>query len=253
VIVAHEASFLEQIETLCPYDLCKVRLIDLSNAGLQYPWNSNQLAETRQYFVVLPEDVETPYVSFSSYRLPEKSGGNLGHHDFCRLIKYSSENDVYSPYLIKNSLPRMLKPGADAPAYTNDVVPLLNDLLELCPNEFKELRESAGAGHFLMCNSFCCSAATYTEFHNFITRTITNFWELNKFEFEWKGLWSTYFSGREVGMIFERATAMWFASQPILRIRGTRWAEPFPKKIFNFHPKFFGWRKLRGDDFDSTS
>ena len=47
VIVAHEAALLEKIETSCPYRVCKVELIDFSDADLQSPWNSNQIAKTR--------------------------------------------------------------------------------------------------------------------------------------------------------------------------------------------------------------
>ena len=47
VIVAHEASLLEKIETTCPYEACKGKRIDLSDADLQSPWNSNQIAKTR--------------------------------------------------------------------------------------------------------------------------------------------------------------------------------------------------------------
>ena len=70
VVVAHEAALLDSIETNCPFQVCEVKAVDLSSADLQPPWNSNQIAEARQYFVVDPKELTTPFVSFSSYRLP---------------------------------------------------------------------------------------------------------------------------------------------------------------------------------------
>jgi hypothetical protein len=72
VVVAHEGALLGEIETNCPFQVCEVKAVDLSSTDLQSPWNSNQIAEARQYFVVDPKELTTPFVSFSSYRLPKK-------------------------------------------------------------------------------------------------------------------------------------------------------------------------------------
>ena len=96
VIVAHEAALLEKIETSCPYRVCKVELIDFSNSGLRSPWDSNQIAEARQYLVINPQEITTAFVSFSSYRMPEKTLGQIGHHDMCRLVR-NHQNLTFIP------------------------------------------------------------------------------------------------------------------------------------------------------------
>ena len=254
VVVAHEAALLGEIETNCPYQVCEVKKVDLSNADLQSPWNSNQIAEARQYFVVDPKELTTPFVSFSSYRLPEKTLGQIGHHDMCRLVRNASTRDVYSPYAIKNSLGRMLNPGPNAEPYTFDVTPILNDLLNLWSKEFQELTRDIQEPRFLpMCNSFCCSTKTYSDLHAFIVKVIQQSWQRNQFNFQWKDQWTASYPGREAGLLFERATAYWFASQTNLEIHCTAWAQKFPRKILNFHPPFLGWRNLGSDDLDTTN
>ena len=254
VIVAHEAALLSEIETNCPFQVCEVKAVDLSSADLQPPWNSNQIAEARQYFVVDPKELTTPFVSFSSYRLPEKTLGQIGHHDMCRLVKSASTRDVYSPYAVKNSLGRMLNPGPNAEPYTFDVTPILNDLLNLWSKEFQELTRDIQEPRFLpMCNSFFCSTKTYSDLHAFIVKVIQQSWQRNQFNFQWKDQWTASYPGREAGLLFERATAYWFASQTNLEIHCTAWAQKFPQKILNFHPPFLGWRNLGSDDLDTTN
>ena len=254
VIVAHKASLLEKIETSCPHGACEVRVVNFSNAGLRSPWDSNQIAEARQYFVIEPNEIKTPFVSFSSYRMPEKTLGQVGHHDMCRLVRNASMTDVYSPYVIKNSLARMLNPSIDTEPYTFGVMPILNDLLEIWSEDLRELTSDfEGPRFFPMCNSFCCSTETYSDLHAFMIKVIQQSWEQNQFNFEWKDQWTASFPGREAGLLFERATAYWFASQPNLEIRCTQWAQHFPKKLLNSHPSFLGWRKLRNDDLDTTN
>jgi hypothetical protein len=254
VVVTHRKELLSQIELVCPHNTCQVKAVDLSSADLQPPWNSNQIAEARQYFVVDPKELTTPFVSFSSYRLPEKTLGQIGHHDMCRLVQNASKRDVYSPYVIKNSLARMLNPAADAEPYTFDVKPILNDLLSFCSKEFQELSRDIQEPRFLpMCNSFCCSTKTYSDLHAFIVEVIQQSWQRNQFNFQWKDQWIASYPGREAGLLFERATAYWFASQTNLEIRCTGWAQKFPRKILNFHPSFLGWRKLGSDELDTTN
>jgi hypothetical protein len=254
VIVAHEVALLGEIETNCPYQVCEVKAVDLSSADLQPPWDSNQIAEARQYFVVDPKELTTPFVSFSSYRLPEKTLGQVSHHDMCRLVQNASATDVYSPYVIKNSLGRMLNPAANAEPYTFGVTPILDDLLSLWPEEFQELTRDIQEPRFLlMCNSFCCSTKTYSDLHAFIVKVIQQSWLKNQFSFQWKDQWTISFPEREAGLLFERATAYWFANQKNLEIHCTAWAQKFPRKILNFHPSFLGWRKLGSDDIDTTN
>jgi hypothetical protein len=104
-----------------------------------------------------------------------------------------------------------------------------------------------------MCNSFCCSTKTYLGLHAFIVEVIQQSWQRNQFNFQWKGQWTASYPGREAGLLFERATAYWLASQTNLEIRCTEWAQKFPRKILNFHPSFLGWRKLASDDLDTTN
>ena len=172
----------------------------------------------------------------------------------CRLVRNASVTDVYSPYAIKNSLGRMLNPADNAEPYTFDVTPILNDLLSLWSKEFQELTRDIQEPRFLpMCNSFCCSTKTYSDLQAFIVKVIQQSWQRNQFNFQWKDQWTASYPGREAGLLFERATAYWFASQTNLEIRCTAWAQKFPRKILNFHPSFLGWRKLGSDDIDTTN
>lgn len=216
IIVAHDAKLLKDVELECPRGLCEVRLVDLSNSGLESPLNSNQLAEARQYLVAPPSTIDTQFVSFTSYRLPHKTGGKIGHHDMCKLLKGSNTKNVYAPYLIINSLERLTTPPADAPSYAFNVPPIYQDLFRLLPEDFAMSSISPSeARQMPMCNSFMCSLETYALFHPFILKIMDDCWLLNNFSFDWSSIWSTQYPDRETGLLIERATALWFSQQKI--------------------------------------
>jgi hypothetical protein len=174
IIVAHDSALLNEIEIECPSRSCEVRLIDFSNSKLEHPFNSNQLAEARQYIAAPPSSITTKFVSFSSYRMPEKTNGQIGHHDMCKLLKHSNTRDVYVPYLILNSFERLLKPTAEAPPYTFDVPPIYEDLSRIWPADFAISSLSPSETRRMpMCNSFMCSLDTYNRFYPFIEKTWT--------------------------------------------------------------------------------
>jgi hypothetical protein len=251
--VAHDAQLLKGVDLECPFGLCIINLVGFASGALIEPQDSNQLAEARQYFAIEPESITTKFVAFSSYRLPEKTNGQIGHHDFCKLMRNAKTDDVYAPYLIKNSLERLINLPENAPPYTINVLPIYADLVGLWATDFSNLLSSPQKMRKLvMCNSFACSTEVYTEFHKFITRVILDCWRINEFKFDWAHLWESTFPNRETGLLIERATALWFAQQN-LNIHGTHWGKAWPKKFLNYHPEMFGWRGNSGDDLDLTN
>ena len=254
IIVAHDSALLNEIEIECPSRSCEVRLIDFSNSKLEHPFNSNQLAEARQYIAAPPSSITTKFVSFSSYRMPEKTNGQIGHHDMCKLLKHSNSRDVYVPYLILNSFERLLKPTAEAPPYTFDVLPIYEDLSRIWPADFAISSLSPSETRRMpMCNSFMCSFDTYNRFYPFIKKIMDDCWSKNKFSYDWNSTWSAVFPDRETGLLLERASALWFSQQKDLQIHGTNWGRSFPKKILHFHPKSLGWRKAINSALDETN
>ena len=243
IIVAHDLKLLKDVEVECPSGLCEVRLLDLSNLGLESPLNSNQLAEGRQYLGAPPSTINTKFVSFTSYRLPRKTSGKIGHHDMCKLLKRSNTKNVYAPYLIINSLERLITPPADAPSYAFNVPLIYKDLFRLLPEEFAiSSISSSETQQMPMCNSFMCSLETYKLFHPFILKIMDDCWQLNNFSFDWSSTWSTQYPDRETGLLIERATALWFSQQKDLKINGPKWGSRFPPKILKLHPRSLGWR-----------
>ena len=173
---------------------------------MESPLNSNQLAEARQYLVAPPSTIDTQFVFYTSYRLPHKTSGKIGHHDMCKLVKWSSAKNVYAPYLIINSLERLITPPADAPSYAFDVPPIYQDLFRLLPEEFEiESISPSEPRQMPMCNSFLCSLETYALFHPFVLKIMDDC-ARNKFSFDWSSTWSTQYPDRETGLLIERAT-----------------------------------------------
>ena len=123
--------------------------------------------------VAPPSTIDTQFVFYTSYRLPHKTSGKIGHHDMCKLVKWSSAKNVYAPYLIINSLERLITPPADAPSYAFDVPPIYQDLFRLLPEEFEiESISPSEPRQMPMCNSFLCSLETYALFHPFVLKKI---------------------------------------------------------------------------------
>ena len=252
IVVAHDSALLNEIEIECPSHSCEVRLIDFSNSKLEHPYSSNQLAEARQYMAAPPSSIATKFVSFSSYRMPEKTNGQIGHHDMCKLLKHSNTKNVYAPYLIINSLERLLRPTADAPPYAFDIPPIYEDLLRLWPADFAASSSfPSDVRRMPMCNSFMCSLDTYTRFYPFVKKIMDDCWRKNEFSFDWKSTWSAVFPDRETALLIERASALWFSQQKDLKIYGPNWGSGFPKKVCNFHPRSLGWRNTHSKNLDN--
>ena len=172
----------------------------------------------------------------------------------CKFLKSSNTKSVYAPYLIVNSLERLIKPPADAPPYTFDVPPIYEDLFRLSPELLATSDISRQSTRLLpMCNSFMCSVDTYTLFHSFIVKVMNECWYQNNFSFEWSSTWSVQYPDRETGLLIERATALWFSQQKDLKINGPQWGSSFPPKILKFHPRSFGWRNRRINPLDYTN
>ena len=143
------------------------------------------------------------------------------------------QSDVLSPYLLRQNLDNLIMPKSSAPAYAFLVPDIYISLFELSHElRFKASETDSNTTLLLpFCNSFVASIETYIRFYEFITGLIQKCWEQKQFSFMWSKTWAESFGGRETGLLIERATALWFAFQPELRILGTGFGVGYPREI----------------------
>ena len=232
VLVGHDAESVS-LATTSDCGVCKILKVDVSNSQLRYPWNSNQLAESRAFLILPPKSINTPFVSFSSTRMNIKTNGLVDAHSACRLIEKMEPKDILSPYILRHNLQNLLDPEVDAPAYAFLVPEIYKSIFELSHEVQLKAFEVGSKTPLLLpfCNSFVASIETYSEFHKFITHFIQLCWEQQQFTFEWFSNWIGSFDGRETGLLIERSTALWFGLQPHLRILGTGFGVGYPDEI----------------------
>lgn len=222
--------------------VCQMVVVNLGSSTLPEPFSSSKLSEARGFFVPSVERISTPFCSFNSTRLVQKTLGRLTFHSGCSLVKSLMSDDVVSPYLIKRRFDHLLHPEDHAPPYAQVVPPIYESLLSLCP-ELMQSSEREEGKYLLMpfCNSFICSVEVFNKYKQFIGNVIQRSWKVNRFEFEWCNSWSHWFPGREFGLLVERATALWFASNPDLRVLGTGYGTGYPHANESLDIGSWGW------------
>ena len=232
VLVGHDAESVN-LATTSDCGVCKVLKVDVGNSQLSYPWNSNQIAESRAFLILPPKLIDTPFVSFSSTRMGIKTNGLVDAHSACRLAEKLEHQDVLSPYLLRQNFQNLLKPEVAAPAYAFLVPDIYKSIFDLS-DQLKQKAFEVGSNSPLLlpfCNSFVVGIETYSQFHEFITNFIQLCWEEQQFTFTWFNNWVGHFDGRETGLLIERATALWFGLQPQLRILGTGFGVGYPDQV----------------------
>ena len=232
VLVGHDAESVG-LATTSDCCVCKVLKVDVGNSQLGYPWDSNQLAESRAFLILPPKSIDTPFVSFSSTRIEIKTNGAINTHSACRLVEKLQHQDVLSPYLLRQNFQNLLEPEVDAPAYAFLVPDIYKSVFDLSHQLKQKAFEVASNSPLLLpfCNSFVVSIGTYSQFSEFITNFIQTCWEEQQFAFSWFNNWVGHFDGRETGLLIERATALWFGLQPQLRILGTGFGVGYPDQV----------------------
>lgn len=242
VLVGHDAESVSLAATL-DCGVCKILKIDVGNSQLRFPWNSNQLAESRAFLILPPKLITTPFVSFSSTRMDIKTNGLIDAHSACRLAEKLEPKDVLCPYLLRQNLQNLLNPEVDAPAYAF-LVPDIYKSIFVLSHQLQQKAFEVGLKTPLLlpfCNSFVVSIETYSQFHKFITNFIQLCWEEEQFTFAWFNNWVGHFDGRETGLLIERATALWFGLQPQLRILGTGFGIGYPDQILQNSSLYKAW------------
>jgi len=211
---------------------CLVRVINVGDSQLKSPFSSPALAESRGFLMTPPDEIETKYVSFNSSRVVQKSGGRVSEHSACNLVGEMLNNDVISPYLLRQKCSRLLEPEVNAPPYAFGVPPIWESILEAVPS-FRTMFDLYPNRVLLLpfCNSFVIATAHYAQLRLFLIDLISRCWQTNEFNYKWCELWSSSFPGREYGLLIERATALWLAYHPDLRILGSGFGTGYPSFI----------------------
>ena len=232
VLVGHDTESLSLVTT-SDCGVCKFVNVDVGNSQLRYPWNSNQLAESRAFLILPPSSIDTPIISFSSTRMEMKTNGAISAHSACRFAEKLEHNDVLSPYLLRQNLQNLLDPEVGAPPYAFLVPDIYKSIFDLSDQLRQKAYEVGSKTPLLLpfCNSFTVSIETYYRFHEFIMGFIQSCWNQQQFTFTWFNNWAGHFDGRETGLLIERVTALWFGLQPQLRILGTGFGVGYPDQI----------------------
>ena len=225
VIVSHQNN---AIGTSCKY--CEFRPVIVRQSIPFSFQSSDALAETRAFLSNPPESIETKFVSFVSGRIAEKSNGNIDYHSACCLVPKLSKNQVISPFTIKNTPERLIKPSNDAPPYAYHAALVYQTIFTLRP----DLEESFLNNHktkehlYPFCNSFVMSARNYRKFYNELMPLVNEAWEKFQFYESWCEHFSAQFPNREFGMLFERFTALYIGHEKRLKVLSNGWAEKYP-------------------------
>lgn len=245
-LIGHDEQSMSLVgDDSCRY--CQVIKINVGNSHLDFPYDSNQLSETRGFLALSQKLVATPFVSFLSTRVKLKTKGLITVHSGCVLSPELHENSVLAPYLIKQSLSNLVEPEPHAPAYAFLVPPIYNSIFELSPN-LRKAASSISAESLLnlpFCSSFVCSKNTYKNFYDFIIGLVNSIWDANCFQFQWFEKWKDSFVGRETGLLLERATALWFALNPDLEVIGNGFGNGYPASLLS---KNWESSSLQGSD-----
>lgn len=234
VLIGHDERSMSFVDDKsCHY--CQVLKINVSNSNLDVPYDSNQLSETRGFFVLSPELVTTPFISFSSTRMALKTQGLVTVHSGCVLLPELHENSVLAPYLIRQTLGNLVEPESHAPPYAFLIPPIYKSIFELS-SDLRNAASYISAESILnlpFCSSFICSKNTYKKFYDFITRLVNSIWDANCFHFQWFDDWKDSFAGRETGLLLERASALWFALNPDVEVTGDGFGNGYPASLLS--------------------
>jgi hypothetical protein len=198
-----------------------------------YPFDyksSSQISETRGFLQVHPKIIDTQFVSFSSYRISEKTTQKINLHSACELTQVMKTNEVIAPFTIKNSVFRMMNPVQDAPEYANSAAEVYKTLITVSPIVRSLIKKADIEAEriFPFCNSFVMSKKTYKRFYGHLTDTVERAWFETGFNAKWCDQFSSDFSQREFGMLFERFTALWIGLDHKLKIFSNGWGETYP-------------------------
>ena len=238
VLVGHDANSMSLAsDESCRY--CLLRKVDVSKSNLKFPYDSNQLSETRGFLVISPESISTPFVSFSSTRIEIKTHGVLTAHSGCNLAAEMNEKMVLAPYLIRQSLRNLIEPELNAPPYAFLVPDIYRSIFEHSPDLRNAVMLVSNRSQLSLpfCSSFVCSKSTYSKFHHFIVQLVDQLWDANKFEFQWFENWKTSYGGRETGLLLERATALWFALNTEIEVVGDGFGGGYSTNLLHSRPE----------------
>jgi hypothetical protein len=238
VLVGHDVSSMSLAsDESCEY--CLVKEVDVGNENLGFPYDSNQLSETRGFLIVSPKFVSTPFVSFSSTTMAVKTHGNLTAHSGCNLAAEMNEKMVLAPYLIRQSLGNLIEPELHAPPYAFLVPDIYRSIFEHSPylRNAATLVSNRSQLSLPFCSSFICSKKIYSKFHDFIVQLVDQLWDANEFQFQWFENWKTSFSGRETGLLLERATALWFALNAEIEVIGNGFGGGYSTNLLPSRPE----------------
>jgi hypothetical protein len=246
IVVSHtDAAFLPNLED------CSVCIVKHIRVTEKQPFNfkmSESISESRAFFQMTPRMIGTKFVSFSSYRMAEKTNNKINVHSSCQFVQIMKPNDVIAPYTLKNSLQRMQNPTTDAPAYANFAAPIYDDVFKYSPfiKSLTRRLDSATELIFPFCNSFVMSKKTYIRFYFHLHRFAKRSWVDSGFHASWCENFSANFPNREYGMLFERFTALWIGLNPKYKVYSNGWGIEYPELLSNRNLSEHDWNSETG-------
>jgi len=243
VIVSHKT--IENIESC---DFCEVHYAVMEESRDLYFKTSNRISETRGFLLVPPKKVKTKFVSFSSFRMEEKTNGSINSHSFCELVRLMKPNDVIAPYTLRNSVFRLTNPCQEAPEYSWDAMHIYQTLFLVWPNFEKQIDKAGLMEDRILpfCNSFIMSRRVYKIYYKQLLKCVYRSWSETKFEADWCKSFEANFSGREFGMLFERFTALWIGLNPKLTVFSNGWGVKYPDYLPNKDLDQLNWLSSSG-------